>query len=128
MGTRHGRWETHNKDGVILEKEYYFRGHPKDSKITWYNAQEDKLKEVIPIQHGEKNGIYMSYFESGRVKETGRYEHDQKIGIWTEYFDRKHRNRKKQIKYPNRAYLDEEPYLFREWDENGKQIFSVTSK
>ena len=123
MGTRHGRWEEYDKYGTLQDKAYYFRGHPKKSEVQWYDANQTKLKEVIPIQHGEKNGIYMRYYPSGRVQEVGKYEHNQKVGIWTEYYDRGgSRNRKLQTRYQNRAYKGGEPKVIRKWDRHGKQV------
>jgi len=124
-GTKHGRWEKYGNDMELMEKEYFYRGYPKSSEITYYDINQEKVKEVIPIHYGKKDGIYLSFFESGRIKEKGEYRDDIKVGRWYEYFDRDRSNNKKETQYVNRnkPYEDDfEPYVLREWDENGEKL------
>jgi len=130
-GTKHGRWEKYGNNMELLEKEYFYRGHPKDSKISFYDNGQKKVKEVIPIQYGKKEGVYLSYFESGRIKEKGEYRDDIKVGRWYEYFDRERSNNKKETQYVNRnrPYEEDfEPYVVREWDEKGEKIVDNRSR
>ncbi len=124
-GTKHGRWEKYGNGMELLEKEYFYRGHPKNSEITYYDINQKKVKEVIPIQYGKKEGVYLAFYESGRIKTKGEYRDDIKVGRWYEYYDRERSNNKKETQYVNRnrPYEDEfEPYVLREWDEKGQKI------
>lgn len=124
-GTKHGRWEKYGNDMELLGKDYYYRGHPKNSEITYYDIDQKKVKEIIPIHYGKKDGVYMAFFESGRMKEKGMYRDDIKVGRWYEYFDRDRSNNKKEMQYVNRNRPYEEgfePYIIREWDEKGEKI------
>jgi antitoxin component YwqK of YwqJK toxin-antitoxin module len=124
-GTKHGRWEKYGNNMELLEKEYFYRGYPKSSGITFYDINQQKIKEVIPIHYGKKEGVYLSFYESGRIKEKGEYLDDIKVGRWYEYYDRDRSNNKKEIQYVNRnrPYEDDfEPYVLREWDEKGEKV------
>ncbi|MEM1137950.1 MAG: hypothetical protein AAGI07_19100, partial [Bacteroidota bacterium] len=124
-GTKHGRWEKYGNNMELLEKEYFYRGYPKNSKITFYDIEQKKVKEVIPIQYNKKDGVYLSFYESGRIKEKGEYRDDIKVGRWYEYFDRPKSSNKKETQYVNRNRPYEEdfdPYVLREWDEKGMKI------
>tara|TARA_Y100001956_G_C4073081_1_gene164818 strand:- start:28 stop:915 length:888 start_codon:yes stop_codon:yes gene_type:complete len=130
-GTKHGRWEKYGNNMELLDKQYYYRGHPKDSEITFYDNSQKKVKEVVPIQYGKKDGVYLSYYESGRLKEKGEYRDDIKVGRWYEYFDRERSSNKKETQFVNRnrPYEEDfEPYTVREWDEKGEKIVDNRSR
>ncbi|PWJ43345.1 toxin-antitoxin system YwqK family antitoxin [Sediminitomix flava] len=132
-GTRTGRWMVYNSAQVVSDKKYYFRGFPKDAKITYYDTELTKVKEVIPYQHGELNGVYLKYYKTGRIQERGKYLDGKKVDRWTEYYDRSDKKRrKKEIQYTksNRLYRDGEvePFVRREWDEKGKLIINNIGK
>ncbi|NMM49761.1 toxin-antitoxin system YwqK family antitoxin [Marinigracilibium pacificum] len=124
-GMKHGRWETYGKmyDYYVLkDKEKYFRGWPKNSYASYYDADRKKLKEVIPIEYGEKEGYYYYFHENGLVAVVGEYENGEKVGVWTEFYER--RRRKRQMQYRDNPYdNDFIPYVLKEWDERGKVIF-----
>lgn len=122
-GTKHGRWLTYNRDSVLTDKEKYFRGWPKESLVSYYDPQErKKMKEITPIEYGEKDGYYYRFFENGQMAITGEYRFDQKIGDWVEYYPNK--RRKKIIAYPQKAFEDTmRPYIKAEWNEKGKEIY-----
>jgi antitoxin component YwqK of YwqJK toxin-antitoxin module len=123
-GTKHGRWMEYNRDTVLVNKEKYFRGWPKESLVSYYDADRKKMKEITPIEYGEKDGYYYRFFENGQMAISGEYKWDQKIGDWTEYYPNK--RRKKIIAYPdkNKPFDDSfRPYIKAEWNEKGKQIY-----
>lgn len=122
-GTKHGRWLEYNgRDSVLLNKEKYYKGWPKESLVTYYDPQErKKMKEIIPIEYGEKDGYYYRFYENGQLAVTGEYRWDQKVGDWTEYYP--NNKRKKIISYPKEAFKDELPYVKMEWNEKGKEIY-----
>lgn len=124
-GVRTGRWISYRSDGLISDKKYYYMGHPKESEISYYDADHKKVKEVIPFQHGVKDGTYMKYYPSGRLMVIGVYKDDVKTGRWIEYYDRSgRRNRKKEMQYRKDVFDDKfVPYVIREWNEKGKSIF-----
>lgn len=121
-GTKHGRWLTYNRDSILTNKERYFRGWPKESVVSYYDTERKKMKEITPIEYGEKSGYYYLFFENGQMAITGEYEWDQKVGDWVEYYPSK--RRKKIIAYPEKAFKDTiRPYIKAEWNEKGKQIY-----
>ena len=121
-GTKHGRWMYYNRDSTLTDKEKYFRGWPKESIVSYYDSERKKMKEITPIEFGEKTGYYYRFYENGQIAISGEYEYDQKVGDWTEYYPNK--RRKKIITYPEEAFDDSlRPYIKAEWNEKGKQIY-----
>jgi antitoxin component YwqK of YwqJK toxin-antitoxin module len=121
-GTKHGRWLTYDRDSVLKDKKKYFRGWPKESLVSYYDAERKKMKEITPIEYGEKDGYYYRFFENGQMAITGEYRWDQKIGDWVEYYPNK--RRKKIIAYPKEPFEESiRPYIKAEWNEKGKQIY-----
>lgn len=121
-GTKHGRWMEYNRDSVLINKERYFRGWPKESLVSYYDAERKKMKEITPIEYGEKDGYYYRFYENGQIAISGEYKWDQKVGDWTEYYPNK--RRKKIITYPEKVFDESmQPYIRTEWNEKGKQIY-----
>lgn len=122
-GTKHARWIKLSKDDILLDKEKYFKGWPKESLVKYYDRERTKIKEVIPIEYGEKEGNYFYFFENGLVAVKGEYRFDQKVGKWVE----NHYNtimRKKVIQYREDPYNESfEPYVWREYNNRGKVIY-----
>ncbi len=126
IGGKTGRWEKYSKNGLLIDKKKYYRGFPKESIITYWDLQKTRIKELIPIHYGVKEGFYLSYYESGNVKEKGEYKDGIKIKSWWEYYDRKgRRNSKRETVYPRRPYDNTKPYVRKEWDKKGKKIIDV---
>lgn len=126
IGTKHGRWEKFGKDAmdkdfVLLDKTKYVKGWLKESEKTYYDTGKNKLKEVVPIKNGKKEGKYFAFYEHGRISVRGEYQNGLKISKWTEY----HNNgeKKKETKYPN-TFINrtEKPYIVAQWDEQGKKL------
>jgi antitoxin component YwqK of YwqJK toxin-antitoxin module len=122
-GSKHGRWLSYNKDSVLTDKEKYYKGWPKESEVVYYDPHErKKMKEITPIEFGEKEGYYYKFYETGQVAVTGEYKFDQKVGDWTEYYP--NNRRKKIITYRKEPFDDEvKPYVKVEWNEKGKEIY-----
>lgn len=122
-GTKHGRWMRYDRDSVLLDKEKYYKGWPKESMVTFYDpGTHKKIKEITPIEYGEKEGYYYRFYENGKIAVTGEYQFDQRVGDWIEnYPDGK---RKRIITYPKEPFNDEMlSYIKVEWDEKGKEIY-----
>ncbi len=122
-GTRHGRWKKYNRDSTLVDKDRYYRGWPKESLVSYYDPQERKrMKEMTPIEYGEKEGYYYFFHENGQLAVQGEYRWDEKVGDWTEYYS--NGKRKKIITYPKEPF-DESimPYVKAEWNEKGKELY-----
>ncbi|MFW5759699.1 MAG: toxin-antitoxin system YwqK family antitoxin [Cyclobacteriaceae bacterium] len=125
-GTKHGRWMKYGRMYdymVVVDKSKYFKGWPKESKVSYYDKDAKKLEEVIPIEYGKKEGNYYYFHENGMVAVQGEYRNDVKVGQWIEYYQFR-RKRKKIIQYRNNPY-DETfvPYIVQEWDQDGNLIY-----
>ncbi|MTI31478.1 hypothetical protein E1171_11715 [Cytophagales bacterium RKSG123] len=122
-GMKNGRWEKYNTKDILTDKEKYYKGWPKDSKISYYDEARTKIKEVIPIEYGKKEGYYYYFLENGRIAVTGEYQFDKKVGIWKEYHLRFNR-RKREIQYAKTPFENDfQPYIKKEWDNKGKLIY-----
>jgi hypothetical protein len=121
-GSKHGRWLSYNKDSVLIDKEKYYKGWPKESVVSYYDpADRKKMKEIIPIEFGEKEGYYYRFHETGQVAVMGEYRFDQKVGDWTEYYA--NNKRKRIIAYQKEAFDEATPYIKAEWNDKGKEIY-----
>lgn len=122
-GTKHGRWMKYNRDSTLLDKEKYYKGWPKESLVSYYDPHErKKMKEIIPIEFGEKEGYYYRFHENGKIAVTGEYQWDQPVGDWIEnYPDGK---RKRVLSYPKEPFDGEVvPYIKLEYNTQGKEIY-----
>jgi antitoxin component YwqK of YwqJK toxin-antitoxin module len=122
-GTKHGRWMKYTRDSTLVDKEKYFRGWPKESVVTYYDPGErKKMKEITPIEYGEKEGYYYAFHENGTLAVSGEFKWDQKVGDWTEYYQTG--KRKKIVSYPKEAFdKSMRPFIRAEWNEKGKEIY-----
>jgi antitoxin component YwqK of YwqJK toxin-antitoxin module len=126
IGTKHGRWMEYFSNDVLRNKEKYFKGWPKESEITYYDAEATKVKEVIPIQHGKREGTYYYFHDNGVVGVTGDYQNDLRVGVWKEYYKyrRNRRNQKKEVQYSEDGYNQEfRPFILKEWSQEGKLLY-----
>ena len=123
LGVKHGRWMRWNTHDILVEKEKYYKGWPKESLIAYHNKEDKQIREVIPVHFGDKEGNYLAFHPSGRIAVMGEYQFDNKVGIWREFYDQDNR-RKREILYPDRPFDEEfQPHIVREWDERGKLIY-----
>jgi len=124
-GTKHGRWTEYSRDDVLTDKVKYYKGWPKESKVRYYDDKQTKLREVIPIVYGQKEGTYYYFHENGSVAVKGQYKEGVKVGKWTEYYPFLNR-RKKEIQYPSDPYdASYQPFISKEWDRSNKQIYEA---
>lgn len=122
-GTKHGRWLSYSRDSVLTDKEKYYKGWPRESTVSYYDPADRKhMKEITPIEFGEKEGYYFLFHENGQLAVQGEYHWDQRIGDWTEYYPTG--KRKKIITYSKDAFDKAvKPYIKAEWNEKGKEIY-----
>jgi antitoxin component YwqK of YwqJK toxin-antitoxin module len=123
-GTKHGRWMRYDRQNLVEDKEKYYKGWPKESLVTYYDPNErKKLKEITPIEYGEKEGFYYFFHENGQIAVQGEYHWGERVNDWIENYS--NGKRKKIITYPKEPFdKDARPYVRKEWDEKGKEIYS----
>ncbi|MFA0961338.1 toxin-antitoxin system YwqK family antitoxin [Roseivirga sp. BDSF3-8] len=122
-GLRHGRWMSFTRSDILVDKMTFRKGWGEESEMDFYDREATKLKEVIPVEYGEKEGNYFYFHDNGQVAVQGEYQYGRKVGTWTEYFKFR-RRRKKQIEYGDNPYNEDFiPYVVREWNEDGKLIY-----
>jgi len=123
-GLKHGRWIRLNRSNILQDKEEYFLGWPKYSKKSFWDYSKKKLKEIIPIQYGEKDGYYYAFHKNGNLAVKGEYLFDQKVGVWSEYFTDKGK-KKREISFPEEPFEENYlPVITKEWNINGKLIYN----
>ena len=123
-GTRHGRWMRYNsRDSTLLDKDKFYHGWPKESLVSYYDPTERKrMKEMTPIEFGEKEGFYYFFHENGQLAVQGEYQWDEKVGDWTEFYA--NGKRKKIVAYPKEPFDESmRPYVKAEWNDKGKEIY-----
>lgn len=124
IGTKHGRWTEFNSNDILTNKQKFIKGWPKESEISYYDPKGAHVKEVIPIEHGEEEGIYYYFHDNGQVAVVGEYQYGEKVGVWREYYKNRAR-RKKEIQYKKDPFEKNfSPYVLREWDESGKLVYT----
>ncbi|CAN5413173.1 hypothetical protein BH10BAC4_BH10BAC4_05500 [soil metagenome] len=123
-GAKHGRWMKYDRNDILDDKDKYYKGWPKESIVTYYDAVEHKkVKEMIPIEIDEREGFYFMFHENGTIAVTGEYKWGEKIGDWIENYP--NGKRKKILSYPKEPFdKDIKPFVRKEWDEKGKEIYS----
>lgn len=133
VGTKHGRWEQYSPEktdvfndeevsySVLLDKSRYYKGWPREAKITYYDGAHTKVKEVFPYSKGKLHGNYYQFLENGQIFIRGKYMDGKKIGLWIEYFPDRERKRK-ETKYPDTSFDEAEPVVINEWDERNNLI------
>jgi antitoxin component YwqK of YwqJK toxin-antitoxin module len=132
LGTKNGLWVTYGKeadgDFVLLDKQYYKKGHTAESKVSYYDTDKTKLKEIIPVAYGKQTGNFFEYFESGNIKTEGHFDDGIKIGKWIEYHEfGSGSKRKTETQYPKDKYDSvSETYLIREYDTKAQLLYENT--
>lgn len=127
VGTKHGRWTQYDKNGVLVDKQKYYKGWPKESMVRYYDEDRSKMKEIIPIMYGVRHGTYFYFYENGNISVKGKYANGNKIGIWTEYYPFRNR-RKKEVQFSQDPWDSEyQSYILREWNERGRVVFDRVS-
>ena len=121
-GTPHGRWIWLSRNDILLNKHHYFKGWPTEAKKSYYDGAQQQLREVIPIQQGERSGPYYAFHPNGQMAATGLYRLDRRIKLWRERYPSG--RLKRELKYPDKAFDETPPYILKEWDKKGKLIYS----
>ena len=121
-GKKHGRWVRLNKSDILQDKKIYWKGWPEESLLSFYDFQRTKLKEVIPVHFGEREGTYYAFHPNGEVAAVGNYKFGQKVGLWREFYP--NRRIKREIHYPDKPFQkDARPFIVKEYAENGGEIY-----
>jgi antitoxin component YwqK of YwqJK toxin-antitoxin module len=128
IGTKHARWELYDKDFTLLDKTKYYKGWPKESKLSFYDGAQTQLKEVLPYEFNLLNGDYYLFKENGELLVEGHYKDNLKAGTWVEYYPEVNK-KKKETHYPKNPLHDEtKAFVFREWDEKGNLVMENGKK
>jgi antitoxin component YwqK of YwqJK toxin-antitoxin module len=128
LGVKDGKWEKYGKDTLLLDKRYYDKGFLQESEVEYFDKKKQKLKQLVSIHNGSKEGEYLLYFPSGRLATKGQYADNIKIGVWYEYFDQVKFARKREIKYQDEPYTKADSVVLREWDIKGKVLVDNSRK
>lgn len=123
-GMKHARWMRYDRENLVQDKQYFYKGWPKESLVTYYDPMDrKKLKEVVPILYHEREGYYYLFHENGQVAVVGEYQFDQKVNDWIENYPTG--KRKRVISYPPAAFdKDKKPFIRTEWNLKGEQIYT----
>lgn len=123
VGTKHLRWETFRTDSIMTNRQYFNKGFLRDALITYYDAAQTKIKDVVPYQFGEVQGEYLKFYENGQLEWQGTYDKGRKVGMWINYFDFRNR-RQFEFQYPETGFDNPfEPQLVKQYDRHGTVVF-----
>ena len=121
MGTKHGTWLYHDRNDILVDKEKYFMGWPRESLVRYYDRDRKQMKEIIPVEFGVKEGFYYYFFGDGRMAVRGEYKWDKRVGDWTEYYPSG--VRKKIVRYGKNPFAESNPLILREWNAKGREVY-----
>ena len=124
-GMKHQRWVYLTRQDYLYGKEHYHKGWFRDSEIEYYDGdKKERVKTVIPIQYGKKEGYFYHFFENGRLAVRGKYEFDKKVGIWEEFYPGNRTTVKREIQFASDPFQkDFKPYIRKEWDQFGNPTY-----
>ncbi len=129
MGAKDGRWETYDSEGILLTKNYFDRGFPAGSNISYFDAAKLKIKEVIPFVYGKSTGQYLLFYPSGNLALEGKLDEGVRIGRWREFYEFGTGGRlKKELRYGKDKFEEIEPIIVQERDEKGKITSQTKTK
>lgn len=122
-GTKHGRWTRYDKKNILLDKKKYYKGWPKESIVSYYDKDRKKLKEIIPVEYGKKEGNYFYFHDNGMVAVSGEFQNDEQVKVWREYYKFR-RRKKKEVQFkPDPWDEDFHSHIIKEWNEKGELIY-----
>ncbi len=129
VGSKTGRWEnvTATEEELLTNKQKFYKGWPKDSKISYFDADKTKVEEVLPYLDGQLHGEYFKFYQNGQVAESGKYEFGKKIGTWREYFPDK-KKLKLEMQYPPDAFTQADTVKIREYDAKGAILYDKATE
>ncbi|HEX8326958.1 MAG TPA: hypothetical protein VF629_05425 [Hymenobacter sp.] len=124
LGTKHLRWETFDRNGVLLAKTHYEMGFPRDANVSYYGEDRSKINEVVPYVNGKLEGDYAKFNVNGQPEWRGQFENGRKVGVWAKYWGFRGR-RRYEYRYAESGYDPEvsEPELIREYNRNATLIY-----
>ncbi|WP_436518006.1 toxin-antitoxin system YwqK family antitoxin [Ekhidna sp. To15] len=121
-GLKHRRWVRFNRHDILQDKAYWWKGWPQESRLAYYDFKKTKLREVIPVHYGERDGEYWAFHEDGSLAVRGEYKFGHKVGLWREYYDGG--RVKREVVYPTDPFdFKFNPHITREWDPKGTLIY-----
>ena len=120
-GMKHGRWIQLDNEDLLVDKEKYFKGWPKESMVSYYDRDRQQMKEIVPIEYGEREGNYYYFFDNGKVGVAGEYHWNERVGDWIEYYPTG--RRKKIIRYSKDPFDKVRPFIYKEWDPQGRLVY-----
>ena len=122
-GTKHGRWTRYDGKNILLDKKKYYKGWPKESIVSYYDTNRKKLKEIIPVEYGRKEGNYYYFHDNGMVAVSGEYQNDERVKVWREYYKFR-RRKKKEVQFKSDPWDNEfQSHIIKEWNEKGDLIY-----
>lgn len=129
MGVKDGRWENYGQEFELENKQYFKKGFPAESIISYYDKEQKKIKEVVPKVYGKIVGQFLSFYPNGLLKEEGKLDDSVKVGRWREYHEKGSGGRlKKEWRYGKDKFDTFVPVLVQERDNQAKIIFQSTQK
>ncbi|MEP5613230.1 MAG: hypothetical protein ABJP45_13340 [Cyclobacteriaceae bacterium] len=121
-GMKHKRWVRLNKYDILQDKTHWWKGWPEESLLSYYDFEKTKLREVIPMHYGERNGEYFAFRKDGSLAARGTYKFNHRVGLWKEYYNGRHV--KREVRYSDDPFnFSFTPYIVKEWNEGGKVIY-----
>jgi antitoxin component YwqK of YwqJK toxin-antitoxin module len=122
-GAKHGRWMRYSREDLLEDKDKFYKGWPKESLVSYYDPERKKVKEMIPVDQGDREGNYYKFHDNGTLAVNGAYLHDYRVGEWVEYYP--NGKRKKTIKYPDDPFDKKvRAFVSHEYNELGKEVYS----
>ncbi len=122
-GMKHGRWTKHNSKNILIDKRKYYKGWPKESMVTYHDIERTKLKEVIPVEYGEKEGNYFLFHDNGMVAVAGEYQSNEKVNVWREFYKFR-RRKKKEVQFRKKPFeKNANEFIIKEWNDKGDLIY-----
>ena len=129
QGGKDARWEKYGTDFELEDKSVYKKGFPAESSISYYDADQKKIKEIIPIVYGKVRGQYLSFFPNGLLAMEGKLDDSVRVGRWREYHEKGASGRlKKEWRYGKDKFDNFEPVLMQERDAQAKIIYQNPEK
>ncbi len=124
VGTKQGRWASYFPDFTLKDKVRYEKGFPDESHVSYYDAAQTKIKEIIPKLYGHCTGDYRAFYEGGQLMLEGKLDDSVRVGKWREYHQFGSGGRtKKELQYGKTKWEPAEPVVLREWDNRGKLVY-----
>ncbi len=122
-GMKHGRWTKYNAKNILIDKRKYYKGWPKESLVTYYDVERTKLKEVTPVEYGEKEGNYYLFHDNGMVAVAGEYQSNEKVKVWREFYKFR-RRKKKEVQFKKNPFeKNTKEFIIKEWNDKGDLLY-----